>query len=114
MADRVQRVASVIKLLPEGEERYLDLHRAVWPAVESRLHAAGITNYSIFLRDGLLFSYFEYAGENLEADLAALDSDATMQQWLRVTGECQQPLPSARPGERWVPAVEVYRLGRRR
>ena len=113
MADRIRRVASVIRLLPGREGRYLDLHRAVWPAVESQLHVAGITNYSIFLRDGLLFSYFEYTGENLEADLAALDSDATMQEWLRVTGECQEPLPSARPGEQWVTAVEVYRLGRR-
>ncbi len=111
MADGTRRVASVIGLRPEMEERYLELHRAVWPAVESRLHEAGITNYSIFLRDGLLFSYFEYTGEDLEADLASLDRDATMQEWLRVTSECQEPLPSAQPGERWVTAVEVYRLG---
>jgi len=114
VADGVQRVASVIRLRPEQEDRYLELHRAVWPAVESQLHAAGITNYSIFLRDGLLFSYFEYTGEDLEADMAVLHSDATMREWLRVTGECQEPLPSAQPGEGWVAAVEVYRLGRPR
>ncbi len=52
----MKRYASVIGLRPEGEARYRELHAAVWPAVLDRLSTSHIRNYSIFVRDGLLFS----------------------------------------------------------
>jgi L-rhamnose mutarotase len=52
-----QRVAAVTRLLPEKEPEYRELHVAVWPGVLEALKRANISNYSIFLRDGYLFSY---------------------------------------------------------
>ena len=52
----MKRVATVIRLRPEKEQEYRELHAAVWPDVLAALHRAHIRNYSIFLRDDLLFS----------------------------------------------------------
>ena len=58
----VQRIGAVIALAEEGAEEYVQLHAAVWPEVLDALRKANVTNYSIFRRDSLLFSYMEYRG----------------------------------------------------
>jgi L-rhamnose mutarotase len=107
------RVASIVALRPEHQDEYLRLHREVWPGVEDMIRAANITNYSIFLRDGLLFAYYEYVGDDYDADMARIAADPESQRWWQLTEPCQQPLPTAQPGEVWVEATEVYRLGDR-
>lgn len=105
-----RRVASVIRLRPEHEEEYRRLHRAVPPAVLATLRRAHITNYSIFLRDHTLFAYYEYTGDDYEADLAAIAADPDTQHWWTLTDPCQQPLESAADGEHWVAGEEVFHL----
>lgn len=107
----MKRVASVVGLRPEHRDEYLRLHRQVWPGVERMIRAANITNYSIFLRDGLLFAYYEYVGPDYEADMARIAADPETRRWWELTEPCQQPLPTAADGEVWVEAAEVYRLG---
>ena len=106
----MRRLASVIHLRPEHEARYRELHAAVWPQVERTLRDAHVTNYSIFLRDGLLFAYMEYVGDDWAADSARIAADETTQQWWRLTDPCQRPFDTAAGGERWVDAAEVYHL----
>ena len=102
------RVASVIRLRPEQEEAYRELHRAVWPDVLAALTRAHVRNYSIFLRDGLLFSYLEYTGDDYAADMAAIAADEATRRWWELTDPCQQALDSAAEGEWWAPAEEVF------
>ncbi len=104
----MQRIASVIRLRPEKEAEYRALHEAVWPSVLATLRAANVTNYSIFLRDGLLFSYLEYTGDDYAADTARIAADPETQRWWTLTDPCQQPLDTAAEGERWAPAEEVF------
>jgi L-rhamnose mutarotase len=106
----VQRIASVIRLRPEKESEYRALHADAWPGVLDALRAAHMTNYSIFVRDGLLFSYLEYTGDDYAADLARVAQDETTQRWWQLTNPCQQPLDSAADGERWAAAEEVFHL----
>jgi L-rhamnose mutarotase len=103
-----QRHASVVQLIPEKEAEYRQLHTAVWPEVLNAIAAAGIRNYSIFLRDGMLFSYLEYAGTDYDADMAALANDPATRKWWLLTDPCQNPVASAEPGDWWAPAVEVF------
>lgn len=102
------RRASVIELRSDKAAAYRELHEAVWPEVVARLTAGNIHNFSIFLRDGLLFSYFEYRGDNFEADMAALAADPDTQRWWQLTEPCQKPIGSAAPGEWWAPMEEVF------
>jgi L-rhamnose mutarotase len=104
------RIASVIRLRPEHEETYRELHRAAWPQVLAALKRANVRNYSIFLRDGLLFSYLEYVGDDYEADMAAIAADEATRRWWQLTDPCQQPVESAAEGEWWAAAEEVFHL----
>jgi L-rhamnose mutarotase len=106
----VRRVASVIRLRPEKEAEYRALHADAWPGVLDTLTAANVRNYSIFLRDGLLFSYLEYTGADYDADMARIAADETTRRWWQLTDPCQQPLESAADGEWWAPAEEVFHL----
>jgi L-rhamnose mutarotase len=103
-----RRVAAVIRLRPEKEAEYRRLHAAVWPSVPESLRRANITNYSIFQRDGLLFSYLEYVGDDYAADTARIAADPETQCWWQLTDPCQQPLETATEGEWWAPAEEVF------
>ncbi|MFI6350147.1 L-rhamnose mutarotase [Streptomyces sp. NPDC050560] len=105
-----RRVASVIRLRPEQEENYRELHRNVPRPVLATLSRAHITNYSIFLRDHTLFSYYEYTGDDYEADMAAIADDPDTRRWWMLTDPCQQPLDTAGPGERWADGEEVFHL----
>ncbi len=104
----MQRIASVIRLRPEKEAEYRDLHEAVWPSVLATLRAANVTNYSIFLRDGLLFSYLEYTGDDYAADMARIAAEPETRRWWTLTDPCQQPLDTAAEAEWWAPAEEVF------
>ena len=106
----MKRVASVIRVHPDKEADYRALHAAVWPRVLEVLSEAHVRNYSIFLRDGLLFSYLEYVGEDFEGDMQRASDDEAMKRWVEVVMPCQQPLASAGAGEWWADAEEVFHL----
>jgi L-rhamnose mutarotase len=68
----MKRFGMVIRLKPETYEEYKQLHANVWPDVLKMIHACNIRNYSIYHKDGHLFSYFEYVGEDFDADITEL------------------------------------------
>lgn len=104
----MQRYASVIRLLPEKEAQYRALHTDVWPGVLAALTRANVRNYSIFLRDDLLFSYLEYVGDDYAADMASIAEDPDTQRWWQLTDPCQQPIDSATDGGWWALTEEIF------
>jgi L-rhamnose mutarotase len=93
--------ASVIRLRPEYEERYIILHKHVFPGVLKRIRKSNVRNYSIFLLDGVLFSHLEYIGRAYEADMKAMAGDETTREWWKLTDPMQEPFSSHRAGEWW-------------
>ena len=106
----MKRVASVIGLPREHREEYERYHAAVWPGVLGRLTASGIRNYSIYRHGELLFSYFEYIGDDYEADMAAIAADPETQRWWAVQEPLQSPLDDRAPGEWWKELPEIFHL----
>jgi L-rhamnose mutarotase len=104
----MKRYGSVIGVRPEKLDEYKKLHAAVWPDVLNMIKACNIRNYSIYYRDGLLFSYFEYSGDNYEADMAKMAADPMTQKWWDVCKPCQKPLDTIGEGEWWADAEEVF------
>ncbi|NSW56473.1 MAG: L-rhamnose mutarotase [Armatimonadetes bacterium] len=102
------RYGMVIGVRPEKLEEYKKLHAAVWPEVLAMIRDCNIRNYSIYHRDGLLFSYFEYIGEDYEADMAKMAADPTTQKWWELCMPCQNPVPTRSEGEWWAPMEEVF------
>ena len=78
---KMQRYGMVIKLRPEKYEEYKRLHAAVWPDVLDMIKQCHIQNYSIYHKDGYLFGYFEYVGDDFQADMAEMAADPTTQDW---------------------------------
>ncbi len=104
----MKRYGSVIKLRREKEQEYRRLHAEPWPGVLAMIHACHIRNYSIYLKDGFLFSYFEYLGDDFAADMARMAQDPTTRQWWTLTDPCQEPLETRKPGEWWAAMEEVF------
>jgi len=104
----MKRYGRVIKVIPEKLEEYKQLHSKVWPGVIQMIHACNIRNYSIYLKDDLLFAYFEYVGTDFTADMAKMSADATTQEWWRQTDPCQEGLSTRKPGEWWAGMEEVF------
>jgi len=75
------RFGSVIKLMPEKYEFYKELHTHPWPGVDSLLKVYHIGNYSIYYRDGFLFSYLDYSGNTWEGDMENLGKEPLIREW---------------------------------
>ena len=104
----MKRYGSVIKVKPEKLEEYKKLHANVWPEVAAMITECNVRNYSIYYHDGYLFSYFEYVGEDYEADMAKMAADPMTQKWWGVCKPCQQPLERRAEGEWWASMEEVF------
>jgi L-rhamnose mutarotase len=104
----VKRYGQLLKLRPEHEAEYVRQHAAVWPEVLDRIHRSNIRNYSIFLKDGMLFAYFEYVGDDFQADMRAMAADAATQRWWALMEPMQEKWPTARLEEWWTTMPEVF------
>ncbi|MBO6512251.1 MAG: L-rhamnose mutarotase [Roseibium sp.] len=108
----MQRMGMVIGINPDDIPEYKRLHADVWPEVLERLRQSNITNYSIFLKEpeNLMFSYWEYLGDDFASDDAAIAADPVTQRWWQLCGPMQRPLESRKQGEWWASMEEVFHL----
>lgn len=109
----VKRYGMVTGLKPEKVNYYKQLHATAWPGVLKKIKECNIQNYSIYLKEingqYFLFSYFEYAGTDFEADMKKMAADSTTKRWWNETDPCQQPLPdAASKGQIWSSMEEVF------
>ncbi len=109
----MKRYGLVIGVRAEKLDEYKRLHAAVWPGVLKMIKACHIQNYSIYLRrlpDGnhYLFSYLEYTGNDLAADIAKMAADPETQRWWAICKPCQVPLANRKPDEGWSDMEEVF------
>ena len=109
----VKRYGSVIGVKPEKIEEYIRLHAKPWPGVVNKIRDCNIRNYSIYLKEiehgkYYLFSYFEYVGNDFEADMAQMAADPETQEWWKNTDPCQIPIPTRKENEFWASMEEVF------
>lgn len=108
-----RRFHAVTGLRPEKADYYYKLHAATWPGVLRMIEKANIRNFSIAVKeiDGkpYLLSYYEYVGDDYEADMKMIAADPETQRWWKETEPCQLPLPDAAArGLIWSDAREVF------
>lgn len=104
----MRRIAQVIDLAEGAVAEYEQLHAAVWPSVLAQIRRSGIRNYSIY-RNGLtLFAYFEYGGEDFEADMAAMAKDPETQRWWSLCMPLQRPSAERPAGTWWSDLPELF------
>jgi L-rhamnose mutarotase len=106
----MKRHGLVLGVKPEKLEEYKRLHAAVWPEVLRLLTEAHVKNYSIFQKDDRLFAYFEYDGEDLEADFRRMNAQPVVKEWYAVCSPCQTPIETRKPGDWWAQMDEVFHM----
>lgn len=104
----MRRFGQVIKLRPGNLEEYRRYHAAIWPQVAEMITACNIRNYSIYHREGTLFSYFEYHGTDFEADMAKMAADPKTQEWWAIMKPMQERLPQVPESGWWATMEEVF------
>lgn len=104
----MKRYGQVIRLDPRQKEMYVNHHKACWPEVLQTIKECNIRNYSIFLRGDLLFSYFEYHGQDFAGDMKMMAADPATQKWWKLVGKAQIPLEDRKEGEWWAEMEEVF------
>lgn len=102
----MKRYGNVIKVKPERLDYYKQLHAKPWPEVIKAINECNVRNFSIYYKEGFLFSYYEYIGDDYTADMKKL-SELT-KEWLKETDPCQVPVESAKEGEWWSEMEEVF------
>ncbi len=108
----VQRFGQVIGLNPQHLSEYRRAHQEIWPEIADALKEAGIYNYTIYHRDGLLFGTFEYHGppDEFKLRMDQLAKAPRMREWWDWMEPMQIPLEDRSPEEWWANMEEVFHL----
>ncbi|MBN1415277.1 MAG: L-rhamnose mutarotase [Bacteroidales bacterium] len=106
----MKRFGQVIRLKPEKAGEYIKHHQTVWPGVLRMIKECNISNYSIYVKDFVLFAYFEYTGNNFDADMKKMAAHNETQQWWDVVKPLMEPLKTRKAGEFWADMEEIFHL----
>jgi len=106
----MKRYGQIIGVKKGKLEEYKTYHAAVWPGVLEMIRQCNMRNYSIFYKDGLLFAYFEYIGEDFAGDMAKMAADPMTQKWWDIMMPMQNPVETRAEGEWWANLEEVFHV----
>ena len=106
----MKRFGQIIGVDPQMLDKYKEHHAAVWPEVLEMIKKCNISNYSIYHKDGMLFAYFEYTGNDFDTDTAKMAADPKTNEWWDVMNPMQKPLATRKEGEWWANMEEVFHL----
>jgi L-rhamnose mutarotase len=91
-------------------EEYKKYHAEAWPGILSKITECNLRNYTIFHKDGLLFAFFEYVGDDFEGDMQKMADDPLTQKWWDIMKPMQEPIETRAEGEWWAEMEEVFHL----
>jgi L-rhamnose mutarotase len=96
---------------PKLIEEYKRYHRQVWPEIVKSIRDSGILDMEIYLLGTRMFMIIE-ADENFsfESKAEADRSNPKVREWEQLMWKFQQPLPEAKPGEKWILMERVLKL----
>src|SRR5215469_5355961 len=82
---------------------YRRFHQQIWPEITRSIRDAGIEDMEIYLLGTRLFMIME-VNDTFSFDRKARSdsANAKVREWEELMWKFQQPLPQARPGEKWL------------
>ena len=110
MKNNVKRIGMVIKIKPEKIDEYKALHSDSHQGVRHLLQKYNMRNFSIYMKqleDGNYyeFAYYEYTGNDYEADMAKLAKEPENIEWLSKCDAMQIPLNDEKS---WTIMEEIF------
>jgi L-rhamnose mutarotase len=96
---------------PDLIAEYERHHERVWPEITRSIRDAGIEDMEIYRIGNRLFMVMEVSEEfSFETKAAADRADPRVQEWEALMWKYQQPLPMAKPGEKWLLMERIFKL----
>jgi len=90
---------------------YRRYHEKIWPEITASIKAAGIEHMEIYLLGTRLFMIMEVNDAFSFPAKARADRDnPKVQEWEKLMWRFQQPLPTAKPGEKWQLMECIFQL----
>jgi L-rhamnose mutarotase len=97
---------------PELIREYRRHHEAVWPAVADAMREAGVLDLELYLLGTRLMMIMEVDERFSFDEKNRIDREnPKVQEWEKLMWNFQQPLPGAKPCEKWVLMERIYKLG---
>jgi L-rhamnose mutarotase len=96
---------------PKLIAEYKKYHEKIWPEITRSIKDAGIEDLEIFLLGTRMFMIMEVNGcFSFEAKAETDKNNPKVQQWEQLMWKFQQPLPQAKPGEKWILMERIFKL----
>ena len=90
---------------------YEQLHKQIWPEIETSIREQGITDMQIYRIGTRLVMIMETDETfSFEAKAAADAANPKVQEWEKFVWKYQQALPMAKPGEKWLLMDRIFKL----
>ncbi|WP_187264383.1 L-rhamnose mutarotase [Pontibacter beigongshangensis] len=98
---------------PASIAAYEEWHASekTWPEIRKSITDSGITGMEIYRTGNRLFMIMETDDSFSFERKAALDAaNPKVQEWETLMWKFQQPLPWAKPGEKWVLMEQIFKV----
>jgi len=96
---------------PQLIAEYKKYHEKIWPEITKSIKDSGIVDLEIYLLGTRMFMIMEVNDKfSFEGKTKADKSNPKVQEWEELMWQFQQPLPQAKPGEKWMLMEKVFKL----
>jgi L-rhamnose mutarotase len=90
---------------------YRRYHENVWPEILKSITGAGVEDMEIYLLGTRMFMIMEVNDQFSFEVKGEMDRvNPKVQEWEQLMWKFQQPLPQAKPGEKWMLMERVFKL----
>ncbi len=96
---------------PQLIAEYKRHHERIWPEITKSIKDAGVLDLEIFLLGTRLLMVME-VNEQFSFDAKARTDreNHKVQEWEKLMWKYQEPLPTAKPGEKWLQMERIFKL----
>ncbi|HXA00168.1 MAG TPA: L-rhamnose mutarotase [Candidatus Dormibacteraeota bacterium] len=96
---------------PQLIAEYKRYHEKIWPEITKSIKDSGIEDLEIYQLGARLFMVMEVNGQfSFEEKAKADRENLRVQEWEKLMWKFQKPLPSAKPGEKWLLMDRIFEL----
>lgn len=96
---------------PKLIAEYKRYHEKIWPEITKSIKRAGVVDLEIYLLGTRMFMVMEVNEQfSFEAKAKADQENSKVQEWENLMWKFQQPLPSTKPGEKWMLMERIFKL----
>jgi L-rhamnose mutarotase len=90
---------------------YRRYHERIWPEITQSIKDSGVVDIEIYLLGKRMLMIMEVNESfSFEEKAKADQLNPKVQEWEQLMWKFQQPLPDARPGEKWVRMERIFKL----